>query len=109
MSEIIDLVAFLQGEGLEHLAELFIKNDVLLDLLPELIAENPHDHLKELGVSSMGDRLKVFKAVREKLMPPAPAARQSTPQHQRPPAMQSPAAAFLIPYPQCCSSIGAKT
>ena len=53
-----DLASWLEQHGLGKYTEVFTENDVDLDVLPLLTEE----HLKELGVS-LGDRLRVLKAI----------------------------------------------
>ena len=58
MSE--DLRPWLDEIGLEQHAEIFVANDIDLDVLPEL----SDDDLKELGLS-LGHRRRLLRAVTE--------------------------------------------
>jgi hypothetical protein len=52
---------WLQSLGLDQYAQVFTDNDIDLDLIPSLSDQG----LKELGVSSMGHRKKLLKAIAE--------------------------------------------
>lgn len=51
--------AFLKSLQLEHLAEIFRKQEVTLKMIPELT----HDNLKDMGISKFGHRHKLLKVV----------------------------------------------
>ena len=54
-----DISDWLEGLGLDKYSALFADNDIGFDILPDLSQEL----LKELGVSSFGDRVRLLKAV----------------------------------------------
>lgn len=66
-----DLQHWLEGIGLAHYADLFVKNDIDWEILPEL---TEHD-LEKLGVS-LGHRKKLIKAIQASCTAP-----QSSPQY----------------------------
>ena len=72
---------WLQKLGLGQYAQRFAENDISFSVLPDLTDQ----HLKELGVSSLGHRLQLLRAIAELKGPPergaaaaAPAAPQDT-------------------------------
>lgn len=62
-SNITTVAGFLQSLGLEHLLELFEREQITLDIL----AEMGHEDLKQVGVSAYGYRHKLIKGM-EKLL-----------------------------------------
>ena len=62
-----DIRQWLTSIGLDQYADAFEENDIDPDLLPELTDE----FLKAVGVTSVGHRIKILKAVREEA-PPTP-------------------------------------
>ncbi|XP_017886507.1 tankyrase isoform X4 [Ceratina calcarata] len=62
-SNITTVASFLQSLGLEHLLELFEREQITLDIL----AEMGHEDLKQVGVSAYGYRHKLIKGM-EKLL-----------------------------------------
>jgi class 3 adenylate cyclase/predicted ATPase len=75
---------WLAGLGLGKYAEPFAENDIGADVLPYLTEE----HLKELGVS-LGDRVRLLKAIEALAATPAEAAEASAP--------ATPAASVAVP------------
>ncbi|CAH1784886.1 unnamed protein product [Owenia fusiformis] len=59
----VTIGAFLNGLGLDHLKEIFEREQITMDIL----AEMGHDELKEIGINAYGHRHKVLKGV-EKLI-----------------------------------------
>ena len=57
----MDIGQWLRGLGLQSYEQAFRDNGVDLDVLPRLTA----DDLKEIGVSAVGHRRKIFDAVGE--------------------------------------------
>jgi SAM domain (Sterile alpha motif) len=55
----VDIAAWLRELGLERYEQAFQENEVGLDILPELTAED----LKEIGVIPVGDRRRLLKAI----------------------------------------------
>ena len=55
----MDIAAWLRDLGLERYERAFQENEVGLDILPELTAED----LKEIGVIPVGDRRRLLKAI----------------------------------------------
>ena len=55
----MDVADWLRALGLERNAEAFRENDVSVELLPDLTA----DDLKDLGVTSIGHRRQLLKAI----------------------------------------------
>jgi class 3 adenylate cyclase/predicted ATPase len=55
----VDISAWLRELGLERYEQAFQENEVGLDILPELTAED----LKEIGVIPVGDRRRLLKAI----------------------------------------------
>lgn len=58
-SNITNVATFLQSLGLEHLLELFEREQITLDIL----AEMGHEDLKQVGVSAYGYRHKLIKGM----------------------------------------------
>jgi tankyrase len=58
-NSISSIVNFLQSLGLEHLLELFEREQITLDIL----AEMGHEDLKQVGVSAYGYRHKLIKGM----------------------------------------------
>jgi uncharacterized small protein (DUF1192 family) len=54
-----DISAWLEKEGLTKFVELFVKNEINFETLADLT----EDHLKEMGVSEIGPRIKLLKAI----------------------------------------------
>jgi DNA polymerase III delta prime subunit/uncharacterized small protein (DUF1192 family) len=54
-----DISAWLEQEGLTKFVELFVKNEINFETLADLT----EDHLKEMGVSEIGPRIKLLKAI----------------------------------------------
>jgi hypothetical protein len=73
----MDIVVWLRGLGLGKYEAVFRENDIDETVLPSLT----HENLKELGVASLGHRVKLLDAIA--------AARQSRP-GWRPRAVQGP-------------------
>ncbi|MCH7794344.1 MAG: AAA family ATPase, partial [Proteobacteria bacterium] len=69
-----DVERWLEGLGLGKYTEAFAENDIGADVLPYLTEE----HLKELGVS-LGDRVRLLKAIEALAATPAEAAEASPP------------------------------
>src|SRR5260370_42078185 len=67
----MDVAEWLRTLGLEQYAPAFRQNDIGADLLPSLTADN----LKELGVASVGHRVRLMEAIAA--LRPAPAAAAS--------------------------------
>src|SRR6516165_7482023 len=70
----MDIAAWLRGLGLEEYAPAFRDNRIDMKVLPKLTAED----LKDLGVTTIGDRrilLDAIVALREPALPPAPASK----------------------------------
>lgn len=59
----MNISSFLNSLGLEHLRDIFEKEDITLDIL----AEMGHDELKTIGINAYGHRHKLLKGV-EKLL-----------------------------------------
>jgi class 3 adenylate cyclase/predicted ATPase len=76
MSQVIDWLAAL---GLEQYAERFVENDIDLAVLRDLTDED----LKEIGISALGHRRKILKAIAE-LAGAIPAATQPELSESRP-------------------------
>ena len=59
----ISVSSFLSSIGLEHLRDIFEKEQITMDILVEM----GHDELKEIGINAYGHRHKILKGV-EKLI-----------------------------------------
>jgi class 3 adenylate cyclase/tetratricopeptide (TPR) repeat protein len=73
---------WLDSLGLAQYAEAFEKNDIYLELLPELNDE----FLQAVGVTSVGHRMKILKAVREEEPSPGAAIAEQTEERPSQPA-----------------------
>jgi SAM domain (Sterile alpha motif) len=56
----MDVVVWLRGLGLKKYEAAFLDNDIDETVLPSL----PQENLKELGVGSLGHRVKLMDALR---------------------------------------------
>src|SRR5215472_15842300 len=65
-----DIAAWLASLGMSAYLDNFAGNDIDIDLLPELTDQD----LEKLGVSSLGHRRKILRAIRELSAPPSVAA-----------------------------------
>src|SRR5215471_13394455 len=72
MQQIAD---WLQKLGLGQYAQRFAENDISFSILPDLTDQ----HLKELGVSSLGHRLQLLRAIAELKRAPEPSAAAAAP------------------------------
>ena len=61
--ETVSIGSFLTSIGLEHLMDIFDKEQISMDIL----AEMGHDELKDIGITAYGHRHKIIKGV-EKLL-----------------------------------------
>jgi SAM domain (Sterile alpha motif) len=76
----MDVLAWLRGLGLDKYEAAFRTNDIDETVLPSLT----HENLKELGVASLGHRVKLLDAIAglqtdASAKPPAPATASATP------------------------------
>lgn len=69
---ISNITTFLQSLGLEHLLELFEREQISLDIL----AEMGHEDLKQVGISAYGYRHKLIKGMEKLLNSAAATLRQ---------------------------------
>jgi class 3 adenylate cyclase/pimeloyl-ACP methyl ester carboxylesterase len=76
-----ELRRWLQSLALERYADAFESGDIDLDVLPEL----DHEILKEIGVASPGDRLRILKAAKQLAMEVVPAGSAPPPRATPPP------------------------
>jgi class 3 adenylate cyclase len=74
MSNAGDIQSWLAEQGLAKYAEAFTNNDIDLDVLPELTDAD----LKDLGITSLGDRKRLLKAIASMGAPTPPATSSGT-------------------------------
>ncbi|CAG2160731.1 unnamed protein product [Oppiella nova] len=60
----INMTTFLSGLGLDHLSELFVREQISYDILSEM----GHEELKQIGVNAYGHRHRLLKGIEKVLL-----------------------------------------
>ena len=71
----ISITSFLNGLGLDHLTEVFVREQISIDIL----AEMGHEELKQIGVNAYGHRHRLLKGIEKLLLSSHSSAQHSIP------------------------------